>query len=125
MFEKIILFCLVFVIGVGKANAGIPATNFAEIEPIDYTMGKGDPFSHYLKSAAEARQMELENQIMEEQLIIMRIMRENAANYAISNAKTYKPKTVRVRGYYRKNGTYVKPHYRSSPTKKNVYKRKR
>jgi len=27
-------------------------------------------------------------------------------------------KTVNVKGYYRKNGTYVKPHTRSSPRKK-------
>ena len=26
------------------------------------------------------------------------------------------PKTVRVRGYYRKDGTYVQGHYRSRPT---------
>jgi hypothetical protein len=29
--------------------------------------------------------------------------------------KSYKPKTVRVKGYYRKNGTYVRPHTRSKP----------
>jgi len=28
---------------------------------------------------------------------------------------SYAQAQVRVNGYYRKNGTYVKPHYRSSP----------
>lgn len=28
------------------------------------------------------------------------------------------PKTVHVRGYYRKDGTYVRPHYRSAPRRR-------
>lgn len=31
---------------------------------------------------------------------------------------TGRPKTVHVNGYYRKDGTYVKPHYRSPPKRK-------
>ena len=34
------------------------------------------------------------------------------------NQEAYRPKTVHVRGYYRKDGTYVKPHYRSRPVKR-------
>ena len=122
MFKKLMLVCLLFSAGVSQANAAYTPINFAEIEPIDYTMGRGDPLSYMLKMEQEARQRELENQIMEEQL---RVMQKNASTDTISSAKTYKPKTVHVRGYYRKNGTYVKEHYRSRPTKKNVYKRKK
>ena len=28
------------------------------------------------------------------------------------------PKTVHVRGYYRKDGTYIRPHYRSAPRRR-------
>lgn len=35
--------------------------------------------------------------------------------YGEISCLTGKPKTVRVRGYYRKDGTYVSPHYRSHP----------
>lgn len=35
--------------------------------------------------------------------------------YGEISCLTGKPKTVRVRGYYRKDGTYVSPHYRSRP----------
>lgn len=31
----------------------------------------------------------------------------------------YRPKTVNVRGYYRKDGTYVKPHTRRAPRRRN------
>lgn len=35
--------------------------------------------------------------------------------YGENSCLTGRSKTVHVRGYYRKNGTYVKPHYRSPP----------
>lgn len=35
--------------------------------------------------------------------------------YGEISCLTGKPKTVHVRGYYRKDGTYVSPHYRSRP----------
>ena len=42
-------------------------------------------------------------------------MAENGSWYGQPNANGV-PKTVRVRGYYRKDGTYVRGHYRSSPS---------
>jgi hypothetical protein len=39
---------------------------------------------------------------------------ENGSYYGQPN-KSGVPKTVPVRGYYRKDGTYVRPHYRSRP----------
>ena len=39
-------------------------------------------------------------------------------NYYKSNSSSYKSKTVNVKGYYRNNGTYVKPHTRSSPKRR-------
>lgn len=45
--------------------------------------------------------------------------KSNKANgYGEISSTTGRPKTVHVNGYYRKDGTYVKPHYRSSPRKK-------
>jgi len=38
-------------------------------------------------------------------------------NYSSSNYST-RPKTVNVKGYYRKDGTYVRPHTRSAPRRK-------
>ena len=38
---------------------------------------------------------------------------ENGSYYGEQSALTGKPKKIHVRGYYRKNGTYVRGHYRS------------
>lgn len=38
---------------------------------------------------------------------------ENGSCYGDTSKITHRPKTVHVRGYYRKNGTYVRGHYRS------------
>lgn len=42
---------------------------------------------------------------------------ENESYYGQISEDTGRPKTVHVRGYYRKDGTYVRSHYRSSPRK--------
>jgi hypothetical protein len=40
---------------------------------------------------------------------------ENGSCYGDISSYTGRPKTVHVRGYYRKDGTYVRSHYRSRP----------
>ena len=40
---------------------------------------------------------------------------ENGTYYGQISENTGRPKTVYVRGYYRKDGTYVRSHYRSPP----------
>lgn len=40
---------------------------------------------------------------------------ENGSYYGQISQNTGRPKTVHVKGYYRKNGTYVRGHYRSRP----------
>ena len=40
---------------------------------------------------------------------------ENGSCYGDTSANTGRPKTVAVKGYYRKDGTYVRGHYRSRP----------
>lgn len=40
---------------------------------------------------------------------------ENGSCYGDISKNTGRPKTVHVRGYYRKDGTYVRGHYRSKP----------
>jgi hypothetical protein len=40
---------------------------------------------------------------------------ENGSRYGDISAATGRPKTVAVRSYYRKDGTYVRGHYRSPP----------
>ncbi len=40
---------------------------------------------------------------------------ENGSCYGDISTTTGRPKTVRVKGYYRKDGTYVRGHYRSRP----------
>ena len=40
---------------------------------------------------------------------------ENGTCYGDISALTGRPKTVHVEGYYRRDGTYVRGHYRSSP----------
>jgi len=42
---------------------------------------------------------------------------ENGSYYGQISENTGRPKTVHVRGYYRKDGTYVRSHYRSPPRK--------
>ncbi|RVT77560.1 hypothetical protein EOD40_07085 [Flavobacterium sufflavum] len=42
----------------------------------------------------------------------------NNSTYNYSSTSYDRPKTVNVKGYYRKNGTYVKPHTRSAPRRK-------
>jgi hypothetical protein len=44
---------------------------------------------------------------------------ENGSYYGEISPATGRPKTVNVRGYYRKDGTYVRGHYRSAPRRKN------
>ncbi|MDR3253719.1 MAG: hypothetical protein LBT07_01985 [Endomicrobium sp.] len=61
-------------------------------------------------------------------LSFMLLFGASASSFAASKKKNYsrssysyksiKPKTVRVKGYYHKNGTYVSPHTRSKPTRK-------
>ncbi|MFH1231011.1 MAG: hypothetical protein V1709_05885 [Planctomycetota bacterium] len=43
---------------------------------------------------------------------------ENNSYYGEPSKTTGRPKTVHVDGYYRKDGTYVKGHYRSTPSRK-------
>lgn len=40
---------------------------------------------------------------------------ENGSYYGEISERTGRPKTVHVNGYYRRDGTYVRGHYRSSP----------
>lgn len=42
---------------------------------------------------------------------------ENGSYYGEPSKLTGRPKTVHVKGYYRKDGTYVRGHYRSKPRK--------
>lgn len=44
---------------------------------------------------------------------------ENGSYYGEMSPNTGRPKTVHVDGYYRKDGTYVRGHYRSSPRRRN------
>jgi hypothetical protein len=43
---------------------------------------------------------------------------ENGSCYGDISATTGRPKTVSVGGYYRKDGTYVRGHYRSKPRRR-------
>lgn len=43
---------------------------------------------------------------------------ENGSYYGETSKLTGRPKTVHVNGYYRKDGTYVRGHYRSSPRRR-------
>lgn len=43
---------------------------------------------------------------------------ENGSCYGDVSNLTGRPKTVAVRGYFRKNGTYVRGHYRSRPRRR-------
>ena len=42
---------------------------------------------------------------------------ENGSCYGDISSNTGSPKTVEVKGYHRKDGTYVRGHYRSKPSK--------
>lgn len=44
---------------------------------------------------------------------------ENGSIYGETSPATGRPKTVHVDGYYRKDGTYVRGHYRSAPRRRN------
>lgn len=43
---------------------------------------------------------------------------ENGSYYGETSPRTGRPKTVHVEGYYRRDGTYVRGHYRSAPRKR-------
>lgn len=43
---------------------------------------------------------------------------ENGSCYGDRNYATGRPKTVHVSGYYRRDGTYVRGHYRSAPRRR-------
>jgi hypothetical protein len=44
---------------------------------------------------------------------------ENGSYYGEISPETGRPKTVHVEGYYKRDGTYVREHYRSAPRKRN------
>lgn len=44
---------------------------------------------------------------------------ENGSCYGDTSNQTGRPKNVYVHGYYRQDGTYVRGHYRSSPSSNN------
>jgi hypothetical protein len=46
---------------------------------------------------------------------LLRTCEENGSCYGDISALTGRPKTVQVDGYFRKDGTYVRGHYRSKP----------
>jgi len=46
---------------------------------------------------------------------LIRSCAENGSCYGDISSATGRAKTVRVKGYYRKDGTYVRGHYRSKP----------
>lgn len=46
---------------------------------------------------------------------LTRSVAENGSYYGQISDNTGRPKTVYVRGYYRRDGTYVRSHYRSRP----------
>ena len=43
---------------------------------------------------------------------------ENGSCYGDISTRTGQPKTIQVDGYYRKDGTYVRGHYRSVPSRR-------
>lgn len=44
---------------------------------------------------------------------------ENGSSYGEISPATGRPKSVHVQGYYRKDGTYVRGHYRSAPRRRH------
>jgi hypothetical protein len=46
------------------------------------------------------------------------LVAENGSSYGEISKDTGRPKDVYVNGYYRKDGTYVRGHYRSSPRRR-------
>lgn len=52
-----------------------------------------------------------------------RVPRDTSSTSSTTKANDYRPNnasggTVQVKGYYRKNGTYVRPHTRSAPRRR-------
>ena len=61
------------------------------------------------------KRTELANYILDYKGRIVPRVTENNSYYGEISTNTGRPKTVYVRGYYRKDGTYVRSHYRSRP----------
>lgn len=69
--------------------------------PVSYSprsYGTTAPASHYYRSSSYCA--------------------ENGSCYGDVSHRTGREKTVHVQGYYRKNGTYVRGHYRSRPSRR-------
>lgn len=49
----------------------------------------------------------------------LQIPLQPSGTYRSTSTPTYSGGEVRVRGYYRKDGTYVRPHTRSAPTRRH------
>ncbi len=124
MLKKIIVTCLIIGFGVAsQANATITTFNFANIEPIKY----GNEFSDILagfkaNEDAEEREFNLEAIRLENALKHIELqhaleqykyetkvkksgsknLRQRQNNENLYLTKAVKPKTVRVRGYYKK-----------------------
>jgi|GEM_PF-1758127 hypothetical protein len=147
MLKKIILTGLIFGFSINLSNAATPI-NFANIEPIRYNKEDiVSTFLRGYKAAKEPGIMEQERIKRDLDLEVIRLenalkqlelqhaleqykyettvkksgsknLRQRQNNENLYLTKAVKPKTVRVRSYYRKNGTYVKPHYRSRTTRR-------
>jgi hypothetical protein len=75
--------------------------------------------NHQLLSATEAAQTETistaNTQKAPNASGVTPVCEENGSCYGDISQATGRPKTVDVHGYYRKDGTYVRGHYRSAP----------
>jgi len=76
----------------------------------------GDNFSAGFPSSIDWKtKSEVSTYILTYKGVLVPLVAENGSYYGEISTQTGRPKTVHVRGYFRKDGTYVRGHYRSRP----------
>lgn len=87
-------------------------------EPAEAAAGETSPADHAMPSAADIFGVGNSPPAGDDEAYKPPVA-ENGSYYGEISPNTGRPKTVHVRGYYRRDGTYVRGHYRSSPRRRN------
>ncbi len=104
------LLCLIFLASCSKMLTPVDDSHLYTGYPTSYKSSSQKPYNYKNKKKEKKRKS---------------IYDQTSPQTTESYNSRYKPsdynhrtKDVKVKGHYRKNGTYVRPHYRSSPRKK-------
>ena len=99
----------------GVSSSGYKAYNYSSSTPVTSSTNYSTPSSAYSTTAPSYNSQSINN--AKTSYGNNQGVAENGSYFGEISEVTGRRKTVPVRGYYRKDGTYVRGHYRSPPRK--------